>query len=69
MLFSIEVMEIMGCAFCLDRQIHHTDCTENQWKQLAYESPAFVARHAIIAALRSMSEARMNGAREIPRPC
>jgi hypothetical protein len=38
--------------------------------QLVYDPPAFVVRHAIPAAPRSMSEARMNGApgssRDVP---
>jgi hypothetical protein len=39
--------------------------------QLVYGLPAFVVRQAITAALRSMSEARINGApgssQEVPR--
>jgi hypothetical protein len=42
--------------------VHYTHLTDVERKPLIYSSPAFVVRHAITAAQRSMSEARMNGA-------
>lgn len=53
---------MMSPASFFDRQAHHTDRTQNRLRQFLYDPPAFVVRHAIMAALRSMSEARMNGA-------
>jgi len=62
MSFSAEVVSIMGPASFFDRQTHHTDRTQNRRKPRVYDPPAFVVLHAITAALRSMSEARINGA-------
>lgn len=48
-----------GPASFFDRQAQHTDSTQNPRKQLVYDPPAFVVRHVVTAALRSMDEARM----------